>query len=284
MAHSIAQDDGAEPVWPSLDRTLRLFGRESFADFAKKDRRVVGHARTALSTLMDLRTQALIAGALQAERSRIARDVHDTFAQGLAGVVAQLRLASNEGLETGPRQGGGDAGTEGDPVREALAAASSALRQLNDFVRQLRDPATALPACGADGTCDVIRVVRESLAMSIARATRTTVYFETPHEALFLSGRVVHEIAMIVSEAAANAIRHAQADTLECMIVNSSACLLVEVTDDGRGFDMSQPVSGFGLLGLHERADLIGAQLDVISGPDRGTRIVLQVPYANEVR
>lgn len=282
MSHSIVQDDGAEPVWPSLDRTLRSFGRESISDFAKNDGRAIDRARAAASPLTDLRTQALIAGALQADRSRIARDVHDTFAQGLTGVVVQLRVASMKALQTGRCQ---DAGTqESDPVHEALAAASSALRQLNDFMRQLRDPPMALPGCGADGTCDLIRLVRECLALSVARATCTSVYFDTPHELLFLSTYVVHEIAMIVSEAATNAMRHAQADTLECTIVDSSAGLLVEVRDDGRGFDMSQPVSGFGLLGLHERADLIGAQLDVISGPGRGTRITMTVPSSDEAR
>jgi signal transduction histidine kinase len=82
----------------------------------------------------------------------------------------------------------------------------------------------------------------------------------------------------VVQEAVTNALRHARATTIRVRLMSLGGELLLEVADDGAGFDPATTTGGFGLTGMRERAELLGGALAVVSAPGRGTTITLRVP------
>jgi signal transduction histidine kinase len=99
-----------------------------------------------------------------------------------------------------------------------------------------------------------------------------------------MSKDVAHEVSQIVREAATNVRRHAKATTLTCNIEEHQGTLRIDVIDDGIGFQMKRKPVGLGMLGMHERAHLIGATLAIQSEPERGSVVRLIIPpYRFEV-
>jgi len=198
------------------------------------------------------------------ERNRIAREIHDTLAQGLTAIALQLETADAL-LETG---------TEGEPAREAiqhaLALARSSLEEARRSVLDLR----AAPLEG--------RTLAEALAALAAEWSQKSAL-----PAAFTAGgvdrrlplRVEASLYRVAQEALSNIARHAQASraTIQLEAAPDQVRLIVE--DDGRGFDASQiPKGRFGLIGLNERVHLLGGTLKLESNPGEGTRVEVTIP------
>jgi two-component system NarL family sensor kinase len=206
------------------------------------------------------------------ERNRLAREIHDTLAQGLAGIVLQLETADAlldaESAAARAQQA----------VRQALALARSNLEEARRSVLDLR----AAPLEG--------RRLDEALAALAGEHTAhgaPAVTLRASGAGRPLPARVEIGLYRIAQEALVNAARHAAARrvTLELAVGPERVRLAIE--DDGRGFDPAQAANGsdaqgYGLIGMSERARLLGGQLEIDSAPGAGTRLEVTVPLEPE--
>ena len=199
-----------------------------------------------------------------AERTRISREIHDTLAQGLAGICVQL-----EGVASTMRDSPEAAWQHLDRAREA---ARSSLDEARRSVWNLRQPseAASLP---------------HALHEAVQRLTTDTpaqVRFQVIGAPRRLPAVVEANVLRIAQEALTNASKHAGAGLIDVELrFLSGGHLFLRIRDDGRGFDphgsFAAGASHFGLTGMHERAEQLGALLNVQSEKGRGTEITLAV-------
>jgi signal transduction histidine kinase len=202
---------------------------------------------------------------LSHERNRLARELHDTLAHSLSEIAVQL-----EALNTIWRK---------DPVRaqqildQTLAATRGGLQEARRAIQALR--AAPLEDLG------LALAVRE-LAESAAARAMLTMDVRAPEEINGLPPEVEQCVYRVAQEAVANAVEHSQAKHLRVELERTGGCLMLTVSDDGCGFDPADaPANGhFGLRGMRERAEMIGAALSIQSAPGQGTTIRLSVQEA----
>lgn len=198
------------------------------------------------------------------ERNRLAREIHDTLAQGLAGIALQLETA-DASLESG-------AGPEQARrlIQQALSLTRSNLEEARRSVMDLR----AAPLEG--------RALPEALALlaeSISRESGLAVRCEVTGGGRSLPVRIETGLYRIAQEALANVVQHAAARQALVHLVAVPGQVTLSVEDDGIGFRPGQiPPERYGLLGLSERARLLGGSLRVESSPGEGTRLEVVVP------
>jgi len=204
---------------------------------------------------------------LLAERQRMAREMHDTLVQDLAGLVRQLDVAV--ALVADQRTDRAHA-----IVQESSASARAALTQARSAIGNLR---TAAP-----DSSQLPRQIREEAdRLSRTAGVECTLHLDALADTPQAAGE--HVLATI-AEALSNVARHAQANQVQVKAVKRDDSLVITVQDDGVGFDTArtQPADHFGLLGLRERARLMRGRLEVHSTPGHGTRVVLQLPLQAE--
>lgn len=215
------------------------------------------------ATVLDLEMR--IVEAQEAERARLAREIHDGPAQALTNAIFQVdwieRLMAGDPAAAGP---------ELVRLRDMLRRE---LGEVRSFINQLRPP--LLDEIGLDGA--LVESAEHIAAVSgLAVGTDLT----APVEALDADRRTV--VLRVVQEALQNVRKHAAAAHVSVTTRTDGADWVVEVRDDGRGFDVGAvAVRGrrnFGLQFMRERAELIGARLDVRSTPDDGTVVRLAIP------
>ena len=204
------------------------------------------------------------AGALRAAeevRARIARDLHDDTAQQLAAHMVRLRLLENARSDDEREEHLGI-------LREGLAATIEGVRRI---ARGLRPP--ELEDAGLHAALQShARRLRESHGLVVELEV------EAPDRRLSADGLLV--VYRIIQEALTNVARHAATDRAVVSIRTGEEVIEVEVTDQGRGFRPHHPSSGggLGLMGMQERAVMIGGRLEVGSEPGGGTQVRLTVP------
>jgi two-component system NarL family sensor kinase len=200
------------------------------------------------------------------ERNRLAREIHDTLAQGLTAITLQLETADAL-LEAGT-----DPARARATVQQALSLARANLEEARRSVLDLR----AAPLEG--------RTLSEALealvkAASAQAGKKPSIKFELRGPARPLPPRVEVNLYRIAQEALNNVLQHARAKhaVVRLALKPGQAQLLVE--DDGVSFDsVEAPKGRFGLLSMNERARLAGGSLHVESAPGRGTRVEVTVP------
>jgi two-component system NarL family sensor kinase len=195
------------------------------------------------------------------ERARIAREIHDTLAQGLTAIALHIEGALNH-LESRPERAR-------ERLERALAMARESLEEARRSVLSLRtappDGRTLVEALGALGRA----FTSETGVRVHVRATGQPV----------LPSRIEAEVYRIAQEALANVRRHAGAQEVEMTLQAGPRRVRLTIRDDGRGFDPMTGSDGrYGLLGMRERAKLLGGRLRVESRPDQGTKVSLDVP------
>lgn len=210
-----------------------------------------------------------------AERERLARELHDTIAQDLTGLVLLAQRARRSG---------------GDP--EVLALIEDVARETLGETRALVAAGAAVAGATATGGADdrldlsgaldrlAERFERETgVVVSIARAERD------PLDGSVLPRDVEVVVLRCAQEALANARKHARASRIEIAIGRTPDAVTLRVADDGIGFDPAATRDGFGLAGMRDRLALVEGSLDVASAPGRGTVLGVRVPVAaSEVR
>jgi len=196
----------------------------------------------------------------EGERRRLARDLHDEALQELAVALAEARRREFSAAEPGP-----------DPIVPALRRVGEHLRGAIYDLR-LKDQEQRVFA-------DLLEAM-VALHGAMAGDGRVELDMDggVPSTAL---GRRGTEILRLAGEALTNARRHAQAASIRVCARGTGDRLCIEVIDDGRGFDAGAEPSaaaGTGITGMRERAELLGADLDITSRPGGGTTVRLDVP------
>ncbi len=197
------------------------------------------------------------------ERNRLARDLHDTLAHTLSALAVQLE-AIHTLWESDPAKSHAMLGQSLAMTRTGLVETRRAIQSLRSA--PLENLGLALAVAG--------------LAESVAARTGIALDLYAPHPITHLTPEVEHTVYRIADEALTNVSHHAQARHLSVKLYPTGKDQVkLVVADDGRGFDASQPSKNghYGLKGLKERADLIGAMLDIHSQPGQGTRVELTV-------
>ncbi len=202
------------------------------------------------------------------ERTRIARELHDTLLQSFHGILLHLQTVSNE-LPGGPSKQKLDGVI--DQAAKAIVEGRDAVQGLRESTIERNDLALA------------IRTLGEELAAADSGSKRPhfTVQVEGPPRNLHPIVR--DEIYRVTGEALRNAFRHAASQRIEVEIRYDERQLQVRVRDDGKGIDphhLSDHGRGghFGLRGMRERSNLIGGKLTVWSERDSGTEVELTIP------
>jgi signal transduction histidine kinase/ligand-binding sensor domain-containing protein len=193
------------------------------------------------------------------ERTRIARELHDTLLQSLAGVSLQL-----DGVA---KQIGPSSEAAASQIRAVRRQVDASFREARQKVQDLRSPmlqGRALPA-----------VLRESLEQ-IAAGHPVQLYVTVTGQPQSLGEEVDEAVLRIGQEAVANAVRHARASEIRVSLAYDQGSLRLRVRDDGQGFDLDEAGRRVGHWGLHnmkERAHRIGAEWRVTSADGGGTEI-----------
>jgi PAS domain S-box-containing protein len=204
--------------------------------------------------------------AILAERTRLAREIHDTLLQGFTGVGLKLVAVANR--VTGQPETAG-------ALKEVLALAQKTLEDARRAVWDMRSPSLA----GAE-----FSVALRKVAEDATRGSDLAVRYEERGFARPVDPTAEEVAFRIVQEAIANAVRHAAAQTLRVRCRYGTHRLRLSVRDDGRGFIVDPDFRAYGghwgLLGMRERANQVGARLLVRSSPGQGTEVILLIPYA----
>jgi len=264
-----ANEDG---VWNDVGARVDIEIPPTFAE-TKAFAAIIAVAVAGVIVMLALWRQRQISRALRlqfeaqlAERSRVARELHDTLLGDMAGVALQLSAGARR-----LNGSGADPATVhllsslGSQVQQSLAEARRSVTDMR--TRQPDDPLplhTRLASAAA-------RAFEESgIAVRMNQAGSPRTY----------SSAVEMEILSIANEAMMNARRHADCQSVTISCDYAPRALRISIRDDGRGFNPNQtaPVGHWGLVGMRERATSIGARFSVTSAEGAGTEVVLVLP------
>lgn len=204
--------------------------------------------------------------AREQEKSRIARELHDELAQSLTALQMDVAWLQERGPD----------------IRPAAAAARLAKMQslLEQMVASTRRIASDLRPLMLDDLGLIPAV--EWLAESFTQRSGVAVDLAVNRRELELPDAQATAVFRIVQESLANVAKHAAASRVEVAIEHTGSELALRIRDDGSGFSSKDPrkPNSYGLIGLRERASLLGGHASVISAPGQGTQIEVRLPVA----
>ena len=226
-----------------------------------------------------LLSQAREAGVLE-ERQRMAREIHDTLAQGLAGIITQLEAAQQaHAPEASPGAGNGHRADWERRVRNATELARDSLSEARRSVRAVRPEAledTRLP----DALAEVAE--RWSAVSGVHAAVTTTGTAQGLHPEVEVT------LLRVAQEALANVAKHARASRVGITLSYMDDVVTLDVRDDGVGFRLppdgtgtpgqSGDAGGFGLTTMRQRVRRLTGRLEIESEPGGGTAVSASVP------
>ena len=207
------------------------------------------------------------------ERTRIARDLHDTLLQSFHGLLLRFQTGVNL-LPERPAEARKTLESAIDQAAQAITQGRDAIQGLRSSTVETDDLALALNALGAE------------LAADETNQNSTVFHVEVEGTPRNLHPILRDEVYRIAGEAMRNAFGHAQARQIEVEIWYDKRQLRLRVRDDGKGIDpkvLSEDgrAGHFGLRGMRERAKLMGGKLAVWSELDSGTEVELSIPASN---
>ncbi len=305
LAHSVDVTPGAflGPLLGGAVAVATVLGYQALYRESERRRELIEEL---IATRAELAAAERSAGIL-AERERLAREIHDTLAQGLSSIQLLLRAAERT-LSEGPA-GTAGTGTAGAGTGTGTAGAGTAT------AGPAPEPAGAATAGGQAAALAHIAQAREAAQENLAEARRFVRALTPPdleHGSLpaalrrlcagapwprvrfSLSGspRVLptpYEVALlrIAQSALANVVRHARAKRAEITLTFMDASVTLDIVDDGQGFDPRSAAAaggdgGFGLPAMRSRAETLGGLFTVESDPGQGTAVAVTLPLPLE--
>lgn len=201
------------------------------------------------------------------ERRRLAAEIHDTIAQGLTGIIAQLQAATNAGNASDPATVKGHVGRATDLARHSLGEARRSVQNL------------APEGLSYDGLPEALRKTVDQWS----ERTGVPAEFTLTGTAQHLHGEFSATVLRITQEALANVSKHAAATRVGVTLSFMDDEVTVDIRDDGTGFDplalsARTGTGGFGLDGMRARAERITGSLTVESEPGFGTAVSARIP------
>ncbi|MGW4483644.1 sensor histidine kinase [Amycolatopsis sp. NPDC004368] len=267
--------DGSSPAWVYVVSVVGPMLYAAWFVGVENDKRRLANAALAeanarLETALEenaglhaqLLTQAREAG-VHDERRRMAREIHDTLAQGLTGIVTQLQAADRAA----------SAASRERHLAQVHALAKDSLTEARRAVLALRpEPLTdsRLP----DALAELARRVTDTSGVAVAA--------ETSGEPVPLLPELEVTLYRVAQEALANAEKHAHATRIAVSLTYAGDLVLLDVRDDGAGFDPVAPVrgdgTGFGLQAMRQRVRRVAGTFTLESAPGEGTAVNVQLP------
>lgn len=209
------------------------------------------------------------------ERARMAREIHDTLAQGFFGISSQL-----DALELKMTDGGDPSSRKEDLTRRLNLAQRMARHSLTEARRSVME------LRASELTDTDLPTALKVAARHWAAGSSAAVEVQITGAHADLPDDVEQNVLRIAQEAVTNAVKHASATTVWIDLYLDPHTLELVVRDDGRGFEVSGVfvlVGGhFGLLGMRERAERLGGNLEVSSEPGAGTEVRVSVPLSSQ--
>ena len=201
-----------------------------------------------------------------AERSRIARELHDTLIQGFSGITMQLHAFTSRLKASDDRQALG----------EIIRDAGICLQETRRSVAGLRG-GTGSSSGLATSISDAARQLTQE------RDIRLKLNLDDRHQEL--PAEVKYNLLCIAQEAITNSIKHSGARTITVTLACSADDLCLSVRDDGQGIGRARngKAGHYGIIGMKERAREIGGELDLESAPGHGTKVSVHVPVTPQV-
>jgi PAS domain S-box-containing protein len=247
-----------QPVFDQSGETDEFIGVVMDITDRKRTERALRRARERM-------LQARFAAILD-ERTRLARDIHDTLLQGFTGIALKLVAASSRVREPPESIAA---------LRDLIGLAQQTLADARSAVWDLRSPALAggdFPAALRTAVEDCVRGTRLELAYDVGGPPRPV---EPDVEAV---------VVRVAQEAVTNVVKHADARTVRVTLSFEERRVRLSVIDDGRGFAVEPDFHAYGghwgLLGMRERASQVHGKFSLRSTPGYGTELVLLVPYS----
>jgi signal transduction histidine kinase len=246
-----------------------MVGGDRLMELSEERRETVRRLEATLAENEGLHAQ-LVAQAREAgihdERQRLARDIHDTLAQGFAGIITQLEAANQA--------------TDADALRRHLATASNLARRSLDEARRSVH-ALGPGALHPGRLTDALHVLARDWTEVYGVDVQVTVEGTAEQLPADLEGALLG----VAQEALNNTAKHADAGRVAVTLAVLDDQVLLDVRDDGRGFPADRSTaevtangSGYGLATMRSRVAGVGGSLTVESEPDVGTAISAQVP------
>jgi signal transduction histidine kinase len=257
----------ATPPWWTLKRVLALAAILAASLCAvlvwnSQLQRMVQQRGRQLETEIHHRQQAELQRAAEAERSRIARDLHDELGTGLT----EMSLLASAGLG---ESGGGETGIDRFSV---IADKARSLVSGLDVIVWAIDPKRN----SLQSFADYVGGYAKELLSASTIVCRLKIPIE--FDPVTLPGPARHSLLLATKEALNNAIRHAAATEVELQMAQLPDCVQIVIADNGRGFDSKTTKPGHGLANLRERLEALHGQCHIESQPGHGTTIKFVVP------
>ena len=201
--------------------------------------------------------------AMFAERNRIAREIHDTLAQGLGAISMHLEMVKDQ-LGREPDKVARHLEIAHQMARQSLTEARESIWNMRSQVLENGDLAEAL----------------QGILRQLTDGTATQGEFTASGNVRRLAPVIENNLLRLGQEAVANAVKHAHAKKISVVLMFTDRQVALTVRDDGGGFDSAQPPTGshFGLRGQRERTAQLGGKLAVQSAPGHGTEVTVQIP------
>ena len=201
--------------------------------------------------------------AILEERNRMARDIHDTLAQGFTGVIVQLE-AADDAIGCSRRK------EANEHLQRAAELARRSLSEARRSVHALRPEALQ-----AGNFWDALQGIVKNTTAGTALHTR----FELRGRLRDLPPVWQENLLHIGQEALTNALKYAHPRNFETRLNFNTKQLRLELRDDGDGFEIHDRHDGFGLSGMRERVEQMGGNLKITSARGKGTKVVVILPY-----
>ncbi len=205
--------------------------------------------------------------AQEAERQRIARELHDETGQALTAIGLGLRGISNSLYQ--------DTDKAAHNLKRLESMVDSSLNELQRLIADLRP--SHLDDLG-------LPAALRWYAGEVQKRVPLQINLEVVGKQITLSSELKTTLFRLVQEALTNVIKHAEASHVNILLFFQSEAVNVSIEDDGCGFDMSKIGTServsWGLLGMQERTHLVNGECKIDSAPNRGTRIEVTIPYS----
>jgi signal transduction histidine kinase len=247
---------------------LDPLGRDS--GFSDEDEQVLvsfaASAATAVATaqsVAEYRTRDSIA-ATERERGRWARELHDESLQSLAGLRVLLSAARRS-----------DPAELDRLLTQGIDQVDSAIAEMRRLIADLRP--TTLDQLGLGAAIEALGE-RLNASRTLAVKVEIDLHFDSGRSANRLVSEIEDTAYRLVQEALNNVAHHGETDRARVEVSESGGTLRLQVSDEGRGFNLNTKTEGFGLIGMRERVSLAGGTLEVESSPGNGTAIVASLP------
>jgi signal transduction histidine kinase len=205
--------------------------------------------------------------AVLAERNRMARDVHDTLAQGFTGVIVQLEAAEYAISEGDRKDADSHLRRAGELARRSLAEARRSVHALRPQALEQDDFWHALKG-----------IVKNT---TVGTTLHTT--FEAQGKVPVLPPAWQENLLRLGQEALSNTLKYARARNFRTRLISNSKELRLELRDDGDGFQVKERHDGVGLTGMRERAGEMGGELKIVSSRGKGTTVTAILPLNPEL-